>query len=338
MVKSIALQYVKDRLLFLLFYCASIVCIVLFFYVTGPNDNEIAYPLCMAAFFLLVFLFVDWSKYYSFNKKIKQLFKEQYTVLEGATEEQKLVAAVIEKMNNDHAKEISQLEEQSKERYYFLSHWMHHLKTPVSVIELIVDKEQHDKLSDSDTWSRIKRENKRLHTSIEQGLTMIRMDRFENDFTVEAVDLLSSIRKLINERKSEFIYRQVYPVIEADKEDFRVLSDKKWNEVMIEQLISNALKYSNADKGSKHIYFRIEQNQQYTNLIIEDEGIGIPTYDMERIFEPFFTGENGRDFRISTGIGLYLCKKIIEKLGHEISIQSEKSIGTKVMIRYLTKV
>ncbi|MDY0410076.1 ATP-binding protein [Paracerasibacillus soli] len=183
----------------------------------------------------------------------------------------------------------------------------------------------------------IKRENKRLHTSIEQGLTMIRMESFENDMEPRAIDLVGSLRKMINNRKHEFIYNQLYPSIEFEDASTFVITDEKWNEILLDQLISNAIKYSYTRGGSKKIFFRIADEEGNITLSIIDEGVGIPKYDMDRVFEPFFTGENGRRIRNSSGIGLYLCKKISEKLGQTLTIQSEVSKGTEVQVKYLTK-
>ena len=105
---------------------------------------------------------------------------------------------------------------------------------------------------------------------------------------------------------------------------------------MLSQIISNAIKYSSDHDKSKNIYFSISKEEKYTVLEIRDEGIGIPEYDIDRVFEPFFTGENGRRIKKSSGIGLYICKLIAEKLGHKIHIKSKVGQGTIVKLRYLS--
>lgn len=141
---------------------------------------------------------------------------------------------------------------------------------------------------------------------------------------------------MINQRKKECIYHSIFPAIEFEENSAYVITDPKWNDILLDQLIANAIKYSSVKKGKKHLIFRLVEDEAGTVLSIKDEGVGIPEHDLERVFEPFFTGENGRKFSNSTGIGLYICKIIAERLGQTITIQSEVSVGTTVTIRLLT--
>ena len=330
MLKSLFIRFLKDRLLLIMFYLLNIICVVLFFHLSEPVNKEYFYPMLIGLFFLSVYLLIDWFRFYPTNRAIEMLKKGQNVELAATTEEQKAFQQLLDKAVSEYTKENNELKEQSKERISMLSHWMHHLKTPVSVIELILTNEEK-----TETLEKIQQENKRLHTSIEQGLTMIRMDQFENDFEVETVDLFASLRKLINARKKEWIYRSLYPAIKSSEEDALIITDPKWNEILIDQIISNAIKYSSLKEGSKKLVFKVERVDNHIHLSIIDEGVGIPPYDLERIFQPFFTGENGRKHRNSTGIGLYLSKKIADKLGAEITIQSEHGVGTTVTLRWL---
>ncbi|MGD6830581.1 sensor histidine kinase [Sutcliffiella halmapala] len=329
------MKYLKDRMLLILFYLLNMAAVVTFFHLSEPANTEVWYPLSIGGFLLVVYLIWDWFRYFQQNQALEQMLQNQPVEFHPHTEEQKTFQQWMSKTNHEHSRELNDLKEQNKERLYFLSHWMHHLKTPVSVMELMLQNEKETE-DNTAVLEKIKLENRRLHTSIEQGLTMIRMDSFENDLEVQGVDLLQSLRKIINSRKSELIYHSIFPAIECE-EASSIITDPKWNEVMLDQIISNAIKYSSLKKGSKKLRLVVEKEGTDTLLSIIDEGAGIPSYDVERIFEPFFTGENGRTFRNSSGIGLYLCRKIADKLNHTISIKSEVTKGTKVTIRYLTK-
>ncbi|MDF2567362.1 MAG: sensory transduction histidine kinase, partial [Oscillospiraceae bacterium] len=149
-------------------------------------------------------------------------------------------------------------------------------------------------------------------------------------------DLTESLKKVINTKKNQFIYQHVFPKFDIN-EPFLILTDSKWNELILDQVISNAIKYSMEEKTSHYVYFDIQKQKEMTILSIKDEGIGIPEYDISRVFEPFFTGENGRKYKNSTGIGLYVCAEIAQKLGHKIEIQSDLNQGTVVKISYLSK-
>jgi signal transduction histidine kinase len=129
----------------------------------------------------------------------------------------------------------------------------------------------------------------------------------------------------------------IYPRFVSVQKPVYVLTDRKWHGMLLDQIISNAIKYSAAKKTEGYVYFDISQKPDAVELTITDSGIGIPEYDMERIFEPFFTGENGRQTGNSSGIGLYLCRRICDKLGHVLSIESVRGKKTEVKIRYLSK-
>ncbi|MEW8972496.1 MAG: ATP-binding protein, partial [Mesobacillus sp.] len=132
------------------------------------------------------------------------------------------------------------------------------------------------------------------------------------------------------------IYKSIFPSIEFEEEKAIIITDSKWNEILIDQIISHAIKYSGEKVGNKKLVFQIERKAEHICLAIVDQGVGIPDYDLERVFQPFFTGENGRQFPNSTGIGLYLSKKIADKLGAQIEIQSEPGEGTTVQIQWLS--
>lgn len=336
MGKRVFKKFLRDRAILILFYLFNMAAVVAFFHLSEPANTEVWYPLSIGGFLLAVYLVVDWFRYYQPNQALEQMLQNKPAEFQPHTQEQKTFQQWIHKTKLEHSSAVNDLKEQNKERLYFLSHWMHHLKTPVSVMELIVQNEMETQ-DNPEVLKKVQLENRRLHNSIGQGLTMIRMDSFENDLEVQGVDLLSSLRKIINGRKSELIYHSIFPAIECEEEASSIITDPKWNEVMLDQVISNAIKYSSLKKGSKRLRLVVVKKGTDTLLSIIDEGAGIPSYDVERVFEPFFTGENGRRFRNSSGIGLYLCRKIADKLNHAISIESEVTKGTTVTIRYLTK-
>ncbi|WBL15543.1 sensor histidine kinase [Sutcliffiella sp. NC1] len=333
MTKGLLVNFLKDRLLLIVFYLLNMSAIIVYFHLTEPANTEYFYPLVVGGFLLTIYLIIDWLRYYETNSAVSRMLNDDFAEMIAHTEEQKAFQLLLQKVNREHKSKYYEMNEKNKERVYFLSHWMHHLKTPVSVIELILNKEEKD--SDR-LLEKIQRENKRLHSSIEQGLTMIRMENVENDLEVKSVDLLHVLRKIMNERKRECIYQSIFPTIEFDGESALIVTDSKWNEVLLEQVVSNAIKYSSFKSGNKKLLFKVEQGETYTTLSVKDEGVGMPPYDVERVFQPFFTGENGRKYPNSTGIGLYLCKRIADKLGHTITVQSRVSVGTTVTVQWMT--
>lgn len=242
---------------------------------------------------------------------------------------------VISKIHKNYSEKISKIDYKNSDIKYFISQWIHNMKTPVSVINLIIQREKNN--IDKETIKNLDEENYKIKNGLEQVLNVIRLDQFSRDYEPEVVDLVSLIKSIINSRKNQFIYGNVFPKIEFIKDKALVLTDKKWSGFIIDQVVSNSIKYSKKNEKG-YVYFNIVQYKDKTHLIIRDEGVGIPKYDLKRVFEPFFTGENGRKFESSTGIGLYMCKKIADNLGHEISIESEVGKGTAIKIIYISKV
>jgi len=333
MFKKILKKFIKDRFLLICFYLFNLLCVITFFHLSEPLNTEHFYPFSIGVFLLSVYLVIDWFRYFRTNRAIELLLRNQYAEIEPHTEEQKAFHQLLEKIIREHKGKYNEMIEQNQERMYFFSHWMHHLKTPVSVIELIINKKREAEETD-DVYGEILQENRRIYNSIEQALTMLRIEKFENDLEVKSVDLLNTLREIINRRRREFIYQSIFPSIEFQGKNAYVATDSKWNEILLDQIISNAIKYSSTKQGNKNLIFHIEKNEKYITLSVVDEGVGIPSYDLERLFQPFFTGENGRKFPNSTGIGLYLCKKIADKLGQTITIHSKVSVGTTVKIRW----
>ena len=166
-------------------------------------------------------------------------------------------------------------------------------------------------------------------TSVEQYVQMalqyLRMEKMTSDLVFARYDLDALIRQAVRKYAPLFIRRKI--ILSYEPVHCEVLTDEKWLVFVLEQILSNALKYTKS--GSIHIYLSPDAPK---TLVIEDTGIGIAPEDLPRIFEKGYTGCNGRADKRSTGIGLYLCRQIMEKLSHTIRIESEMGVGTKVYL------
>jgi two-component system, OmpR family, sensor histidine kinase YxdK len=205
----------------------------------------------------------------------------------------------------------------------FINQWVHQMKTPVSVIHLMIQEE------DDQRFKEIGDELDRLQKGLEMVLYTSRLDTFERDFFVENLHLEKIVRSVTSSQKRLFIRKRVFPSIQIE-ENCTVMSDEKWLSFVLNQLITNAVRYT--IEANRKVYFRGFDQEGKTVLEIEDEGVGIPDSDLRRVFDPYFTGENGRHFQESTGMGLYLVKQICTKLGHQIEIKSTINQGTTVRI------
>lgn len=336
MKNSLLMKFIKDRFIYIAGYVLGHGLLILYAYLTAQLSNLI-YPIGLSLFILFYVILHDGMRYYKFYRDLRKGREDDYYRLEAVLEEHGEVDEALAALQEKYMKEISKISMEASNRQHFLSQWIHNMKTPVAVINLILQKSRMEELLGEELLRDIEEENERLHNGLEQVLNIIRMEEFFRDYEPEVVDIVQSLREVINSKKSQFIYSNVYPRLEVEGEAYLIITDSKWNKFMLEQIISNAIKYSTTVEGKKYVTFNIVKTERATTLEIHDEGVGIPEQDVKKVFEPFFTGENGRRFKNSTGIGLYISSKIAEKLGHEIKISSEVNKGTTISITYISR-
>ncbi len=337
MKKRILKNFLLDHLFYTMVYFISNFLIGLFYYISVGGNIELIYPGCISIFLYIIFITYRWVSYSEFNIKVKRLEDNMnYQIKTHSLEEKELVQSITN-IHQSYMERISSINFQDESKKRFVSQWIHNMKTPISVIDLILQKTIKEEISSSKALEDINEENIKLLNKLEQVLNLLRLEDFTEDYVPDTVDLVATLRKVINNRKNQFIYSKVYPKLDLEENSVKVLSDVKWNEAMLDQIVSNAIKYSDTSQNTKNVYFNIEYQSGKVFLKIKDEGIGIPEYDIDRVFNPFFTGENGRNYENATGIGLYFASQVAKRLGHNIAVNSKVGEGTEVIITYLSK-
>ncbi len=352
----IFLSFLKDKLLLFLLFFFNTLVIILFFNLS-LNSSEWFYPCVLSAFVFGPYIFLEYLSY----RKIVNMCDIGETsmpdeVYSGNNIIKKLNSTLIKIYKNYN---VQLFEEKQKNLDFsrFISQFIHAMKTPVTVINLAVKNTpdipcySEKECSLSSTIKDISEENQRQLEMLNNLLEYLRINEFNKDYKPVTVDLYSELIGIINSKKRSFIYNNVKPnIVSTEVQKAEVLTDSKWNAVMLEQIISNAIKYSNkyedadintafvenssASNKMKVIDFGITINENSTVLSIQDYGIGIPAQDLQKVMDPFFTGENGRKMKNATGIGLYIVKLISHGLGHEVILESEPGVGTRVSIIY----
>lgn len=220
---------------------------------------------------------------------------------------------IIALLCEEHAAVRTQTDRKYGDMIDYYTVWAHQIKTPIASMRLHLQNE------DSALARTLGYDLHRIEQYVEMVLAFLRLDSQSTDYLIREYDLDAIVRQAVRRFSSEFIGRRlklVYAPLNA-----RVITDEKWLCFVIEQLLSNALKYT--PSGSVTIALEGERT-----LCIRDTGIGIAPEDLPRIFEKGFTGFNGRADKRASGIGLYLCRRICENLGHGISVQSAPDAGT----------
>ena len=207
----------------------------------------------------------------------------------------------------------------------YIEMWIHEVKLPLSSINLMIhnNKELSDK--------KIVEQLKRIDDDVEQVLYYVRSENAEKDYLIKETELNKVIGNVAMKNKDILLENKIDFIVDVD--DKKVLTDSKWLEFIVNQIVSNSIKYIR--NGVDHfIKITAEENNKNTILKIYDNGIGIEKSDIPKVFDKTFTGNNGRKIETSTGMGLYIAKQLCKKLGHKIAIDSKENEFTEVSILF----
>ncbi len=223
---------------------------------------------------------------------------------------------LIRALGEEKQRQASAMDLRMSDMQDYFTLWAHQIKTPIAAMRLILQTKPENSAGE------IEGELFRVEQYVEMVLNYLRLDSDSTDFVFRTCALDDIIRQCVRKYAKQFIRKRIR--LEYEGTALQVLTDEKWLCFAIEQILSNALKYTSA--GSIRIFTQGE------TLVIADTGMGIAPEDLPRVFEKGYTGYNGRTDKKATGIGLYLCKRILNRLGHEISISAQVGKGTRVSI------
>ena len=318
--------FIRDNIsLFLIILLTQVIFFGFLFYIKGIRFEETVYFSFLVFFVLVLFFLVRFYKMGRVYGKLllKSELLNDYLIDEPRSRLEENYNLMIEEMiDNNNKREIMQKQDKKLQKV-MVYRFVHQMKTPVSVLKLILEKH-----SEEGEYKKIGRNINALEYNLNQMLDVYRLEEFKNDFVSEKVMLKNVCKDCINGLKDYFIASQIYPKLDID-DDIYVYSDSKWLKLIIHQLLTNAIKYS--DNGQS-VTVRAKKEEDRVVLSVIDEGIGIEKADLRNIFELFYIGKNGRNNADSSGIGLYIVKRVTEYLGHKTEVESEVGKGTTVRI------
>ena len=291
----------------------------------------IACPVCFA-----VCLYIDY-------RKLKNLFDDvqrrtdaldkKYLVSEimdkPDSQESEMLLSVLKKAEVSMSDNVAQYRRGSEEYRDYIETWVHEVKIPISASRMVIENHGDAPVSESGITDEIDR----IEGYVEQALFYARSSYVEKDFFIKEVNLEEIIKGVISKRKKTLIPMRASINIGELSKDKKVLTDGKWLSFIIGQIVDNSIKYASPDRNLILSFYTTEENGR-TVLNLEDNAAGIKSSELPRAFEKGFTGTNGRIGKASTGIGLYLCKKLCSRLEHEIAIESVEGEGTTVKIMF----
>lgn len=314
-------RYIKERILyFVIFFlfCFVFLCAFLLYRIPA---GAVLYPALVCAVFGIAFLFFDYSRAYKKHKHLTSLQKLSADLMEGfpdaVTNDDEDYQQIIQLLREEKRHQDNAMNMKYADMIEYYTVWAHQIKTPIASMSLTLQNE------DTESARAVSEDLLRIEQYVEMVLMFLRLDSETNDYVIKEYDLDKIVKTAVKKFANQFIRRKIN--LDYNKLNYTVLTDEKWLSFVIEQVLSNALKYTPA--GTISIYL-----ENPGTLCIKDSGIGIAPEDLPRIFEKGYTGYNGRADKRASGIGLYLCKRICRNLGHTITAESAVDRGTVIRI------
>lgn len=315
-------DYLKKTYSIYLLYLSFICCTFVVFIICQTLTDLIIYMLGIYLFIILVYFFKDYRKYKNHHQNLKYI-KEDLDFLDDFPQDIYLEEKIYQEMIQQLQKKAFQLSKENQQKYNdmidYYTKWVHQIKTPIAGLKLIIQNDYPDE--------KMLVELLKIEQYVNMALQYVRLDHIHHDLSFQKVSLDELVSQEIKKQSLFFFQKNIK--VDYQIQDQQILTDEKWSSFVIEQVLSNALKYTK--EGSITFYNEGEK------LYIKDSGIGIKESDLPRVFEKGFTGFQGRNDKKSSGLGLYLCKNIFDQLGHLISIESKVGQGTTVCLDFSKK-
>ncbi len=322
--------FLKDKWIFLLSQTGIILFMALLLNVMKISNAANAL-VCICVFLITIgALALEFVQKNSFYKQLYQnldaMEKKHYissVIEEAGFTEGALLIDVLKQITKSMNDEIASYRRMNTEYQDYVETWIHEIKIPISCIDLICENNKGKMASD------VKEELSRIDGYVEQALYYARSTNLEKDYMIREVNLDNLVKETVKKYSKQLISAKATP--HFDNLSQTVYGDPKWLEFILGQLIANSIKYK---KDTLTLTFSAYEEQNDVLLYISDDGIGIPESELPRIFEKGFTGTNGRSHAKSTGIGLYLCRKLCNKMHLSISVSSTSGQGTTMKISF----
>lgn len=322
-------QYLKNQLPVILVNLLGMLALALFLIASGNTLQTILFILVVWLIVLascLLLFYLSRKKYLDKLLDMTEQLEERYLLPEIMQKpekaEEQVFYQIMKMAEKPMLERIGQVQRERKEYKEYIEQWIHEVKTPITAMKLICENNRCSFTRD------LMAELENINRFTEQALYYARSEHTEKDYSIREIALNNVIHGAIADNK--YLLRQNNVAVTVEDAEYSIYSDDKWLRFILDQLISNAVKYRT---GQPVLHFFAVKEKDRIILSVEDNGIGIPASDLSRIFEKGFTGQNGRTIHSSTGIGLYLCKRLCDKLGIGIFASSEGK-GTTISLSF----
>ena len=322
-------EYIKDKINYILALFIYLIIISTYLKAINLTYSTILIVLLITlTFFVLAFLisYYKTSKYLKNIEKTMDKLPEKYLITEiwqkPRSAEKLAYYKILKRANKSMLENVTDIKEKQKDYKEYIESWVHEIKIPITSAKLLCENNK------SDITNKIDEDIEEVNNYVEQALFYARMDQVSNDFMIREISLNEVIKNVLARNKKIMIQNNMK--VELKDVKIKCYTDEKWLEFILNQIITNSIKYRNDNNAVVKITGI--QNKENIILKIKDNGIGIKKSEIDRIFDKGFTGTNGRNQTKSTGIGLYLCKRLCEGIGIEIDANSKENEYTEIVL------
>jgi hypothetical protein len=321
-------DYIKDKIIFIVSIASVSIILAVFVYVLGNGVYAAFYAFLILILSQTTALILEYFHkkefYYKLLKNLDKLDKKYFlsemidkpSFLEG-----EILYETVKQTNKSMNDEIATYTSAMKEYKEYVETWVHEIKTPISSSKLIIENDKNS------TTMNLYGELIKIENYVDQALFYARSNNVEKDYLIKKTTLKELVNSVLKKNARTFIESKIS--FEISALDKVIYTDVKWTDFIIGQILMNSVKYRSQEPKIRIMGLN---NENSATLLISDNGIGISKKDLKRVFEKGFTGENGRKIAKSTGIGLYLCKKLCDKMNLGISVASNENCGTTISI------
>ena len=334
-------SFMKDRGLLLLLHLLCMCVAMGFLRATGYNTAN-----CMLLFIFWIIVLTGWlfvtyyqrKKFFKDAERVTENLDQRYLLGELLPKsfllEDRLYREMILKSNKSVIERIRRIEQEQKDYREYIESWVHEIKAPITGIATLCNNRRKSNpgetvsAKEKEDFLAISLENERIENYVDMALYYARSEEVYKDYLIRQVELNEIVYEVLEKNRLLLIKNQVRAEVECED---TVYTDRKWIAFILNQMILNCVKYRN-ESPVLRIYSMREKNG--VKLVLEDNGVGIRKEELSRIFEKGFTGSNGRNHEKATGMGLYLCQKLCDKLGIGLNAESEYGRGTRMFLEF----
>lgn len=321
--------YVKDKANYILLFITYCVMVVFYAKAMQINNNFIIVIITISFIFAIISFIITYLKKNRYIKELNNIIdglEEKYLISEviekPKKEEDLAYYKILKRANKSMLENVTKVKIAQKDYKDYIESWVHEIKIPITSSKLLCENNK------SEITNKIDEEIDEINNYVEQALFYARLEQVSNDFMIRKLNLADVVRNVLARNKKTMIQNNIK--VDVKNIELTIYSDEKWLEFILNQIIINSIKYKK-DKNATIIISGIE-NKENVLLKIKDNGVGIKKSEINRIFDKGFTGTNGRNQKKSTGIGLYLCKRLCEELDMDIIVESEENQYTEITI------